>query len=369
MKEKEAEAAYRIILDITGTHTFPAATVGYGAQTAETVTITNTGNQLTGPLTVELSGTNAGSFTLSPSSINSIAVNETDTFTVVPHTGLAAGTYTAVVTVSGDNGISAGFTVSFTVNPSSPVYSIGLSKTDTYTFPAATVGYGAQTAETVTITNTGNQSTGSLTVGLSGANAGSFTLSTPTINSIAVGGTGAFTVVPHTGLAAGTYTAVVTVSGDNGISAGFMVSFTVDPGYTITTGTYTGGTVTANPTAAAAGTTVTLTVTPASGYVLQAGSLKVNNGAVTVSGSGPAYTFTMPQADVTVSAVFTWQFGITINGPEDEMPGITGVNSNSARSPQSDISYSAGETLTFTVDGSSYTYEAGTLKWYVAGQE
>ncbi|MDR3123838.1 MAG: hypothetical protein LBU16_08695 [Treponema sp.] len=62
----------------------------------------------------------------------------------------------------------------------------------------------------------------------------------------------------------------------------------------------------AEVTTAAAGATVTLTVTPDAGFKLRAGTLKVkkaDNSEVDVTGSGP-YTFTMPQANVTVSAEF-----------------------------------------------------------------
>jgi len=65
-----ATASYGITLSVTGTHTFTAATYGYSAQTALSVTVTNTGNQATGTLTV---GTSSTSFTLSKTSINSIA--------------------------------------------------------------------------------------------------------------------------------------------------------------------------------------------------------------------------------------------------------------------------------------------------------
>ncbi|MDR1317102.1 MAG: SUMF1/EgtB/PvdO family nonheme iron enzyme [Spirochaetales bacterium] len=112
---------YGISLDQSGTYTFPAADVGYGAQTPKSVTVSNTGNQATGELTVALSGTNDSSFSLNKTSI-SIAVSGDDSFTVVPNTGLAVGTYTATVTVNGGNGISADFTVSFTVLPAYPAY-------------------------------------------------------------------------------------------------------------------------------------------------------------------------------------------------------------------------------------------------------
>jgi uncharacterized membrane protein len=239
-----AEApTYGITLSATGTHAFPPATSGYGAQTALSVTVTNSGNQATGALTAALSGTNLGSFTLSTTTINSIAASGNDTFTVVPNTGLAARTYTATVTVSGDNSITASFGVSFTVTEAD-TYGITLSQTSAHTFPAATSGYGAQTALSVTVTNSGNQATGALTTALSGTNSTSFALSKTTINSIAVSGNDTFTVTPKTGLAAGTYTATVTVSGGNNITASFSVSFTVTaaPTYGITlsqSGTHT----------------------------------------------------------------------------------------------------------------------------------
>ncbi|NLT95511.1 MAG: S-layer homology domain-containing protein [Clostridia bacterium] len=109
---------YSIDLDQNGTYTFPAQYTGYGALTPLEITVTNSGNQETGEMSVELSGTDAGSFSLSDSIISSIAVSGTDSFSVVPKTGLAAGTYTATVTVSGANGISESFDVSFTVNSS-----------------------------------------------------------------------------------------------------------------------------------------------------------------------------------------------------------------------------------------------------------
>lgn len=106
-----------ISLSETGTYTFDEATVGYDEQTAKEITVTNTGNDDTGDLTVTLSGVNADSFTLSKDTIDSITdTGSTDTFTVKPNIGLNAGTYTAIVTVSGENIVSKSFDVSFTVN-------------------------------------------------------------------------------------------------------------------------------------------------------------------------------------------------------------------------------------------------------------
>jgi uncharacterized membrane protein len=232
---------YSIYLYISGTYTFDNAIQGYLPQDPLTVYAANTGNQETGALTIALSGANANSFELSTTSLTSIPTDYNSnfsTFTVAPKTGLTAGTYTATVTVSGGNDISAQFDVSFTVYAN---YGISLSQTNTYYFTAIQ-GYSPQDPLTVTVTNTGDQETGALAIALSGANADSFELSTTSLTSIAgYNSNSTFTVAPETGLTAGTYTATVTVSGGNDISAQFDVSFTVVT-YSISldiSGTYT----------------------------------------------------------------------------------------------------------------------------------
>ena len=312
-----AAPTYSIALDNPGTYNFAGAVAGYSAQTPATVTVTNTGTGATGPLTVALSGTDATSFTLSPSNIADIAVGGNATFTVVPNTGLAAKTYTATVTVSGGNSITASFNVSFTVT-NTPTYSIALDKTGTHTFTAADAGYAAQTPATVTLTNTGTGATGPLTVALSGTDAASFTLSTANIADIAVGGNATFTVVPNTGLSAKTYTATVTVSGGNSITASFNVSFTVNPAggggggggyvpatYSLTVDKTENGSISVSPKSAAKGTTVTITVKPDEGYELD--TLKVvdkNGNQVKLTEKDGKYTFTMPASKVTVTGTF-----------------------------------------------------------------
>jgi hypothetical protein len=109
-------------------HTFPGASQGYGAQTPLTVTVQNTGNQATGSLYISRSGSDSNSFSISTSSLTSISVNGSATFTVAPYTGLSYGTYAATITVSGSNGISAQFYVSFTVtNIGGPITAANLS--------------------------------------------------------------------------------------------------------------------------------------------------------------------------------------------------------------------------------------------------
>jgi hypothetical protein len=86
----------------------------------------------TGDLTVQLTGTNATSFQLSATSISSISVSGTGNFTVSPIAGLPVGTYTATVEVSGGNGISEEFYVSFTVTKKDIAVNGGTIATETY---------------------------------------------------------------------------------------------------------------------------------------------------------------------------------------------------------------------------------------------
>ncbi len=114
----QAEApTYSIVLSPAEDITFDSQPLSYGPVTPRTITINNTGNQPTGVLNVTLSGAYANAFPLSKRTIESIAPNSSDSFTVAPIFGLTPHTYSAPLTVSGGNGISASLEVSFTVTP------------------------------------------------------------------------------------------------------------------------------------------------------------------------------------------------------------------------------------------------------------
>jgi len=228
----EEDPIYDISLDPASNKDFGDLVVGYLAPpTAHAVTVSNTGDQPTGNLTVALSGTGAAAFTLSTTTIISIAVDGDANFTVVPKTGLVVGVYTATVTVSGGHSISKSFVVTFEVTAgSAPTYGISLNPSSNKEFISLLsidTELEPGMVHTVTVSNTGDEATGDLTVALSGTGAAGFTLSTTTITSIAVDGTANFTVQPKVGLAVGVYTATVTVSGGHGISESFEVTFEV----------------------------------------------------------------------------------------------------------------------------------------------
>ena len=90
---------------------FGSVTEGYtAAPEAQTVTVTNTGNQ-----TVTLTQPTANNYAIGTLSDTELAPGETATFTVQPKAGLSVGNYNEVVTVSGTNGASASVTLRFVV--------------------------------------------------------------------------------------------------------------------------------------------------------------------------------------------------------------------------------------------------------------
>ena len=122
-------AVHNILLSEVGVHLFPSAGLGYEPQTPRSITIENITNVPTSELTIALSGTHASSFTLSTTTIPSIAEAGTANFTVVPNTGLSVGIHVATITVTGDNGTFAEFDVSFTVNDPTNIITVEAGRT------------------------------------------------------------------------------------------------------------------------------------------------------------------------------------------------------------------------------------------------
>lgn len=119
-----ASAAPSISLVTVSHFNFNAATEGYGAQAPYSVLVKNDSTEDTGKLTVALSGSNPTAFTLSNNSISNILAGKSDSILVYPATGLAAGSYTATVTISGSNVNAQSFDVSFSVSPAGATYTV-----------------------------------------------------------------------------------------------------------------------------------------------------------------------------------------------------------------------------------------------------
>lgn len=184
-------------------------------------------------------------------------------------------------------------------NAVQPTYAISASP-ETLDFGSETEGYAdAPAAQTVTLTNTGNQN---VTVDLPTStnyiitSGEGFTNDTATL---APNGTAAFTVQPKTGLGAGDYSETLTISGSNNTSASVALSFEVDVKlYSVTVnGSYA---QTTGAGSYAEGATVAIDAGTRSGYTFDGWT---GSDGVTFANAGSAQTsFTMPGKSVTVTA-------------------------------------------------------------------
>jgi hypothetical protein len=230
-----------------------------------------------------------------------------------------------IVTATSDFDPSRSDTKSVTVSS----FGVSLNPPASYPFPSQPFGYAAAPAAlTLTISNTGTQPTGPLTLALSGTNPGAFSINSGTAgtggsaSSIAVSGTGVFTVQPVTGLAVGSYSATVTVSGGNGISANMTVSFAVDPVYTYNTPTHAavnGVTPSVSYSVASpqtAGTSVTATVS-FTGIATNAGTFSVDLTSGTISVTGGAQTFNVTAGQNSGFGTTTFSFTVPSSSVTD----------------------------------------------------
>ena len=106
--------------------------------------------------------------------------------------------------------------------------------TNPLVFGAEIVGYASLAARAITITREGSGIIQNLAVGISGDNAGSFTVTPPLSGTLdATSQVTTFTVKPNDALAVGSYNAIVTVTADNGVAESFSVQFQVLATYAI----------------------------------------------------------------------------------------------------------------------------------------
>ena len=110
---KVTDPVYKMTTD-TANLDFGKVYTGYTQPAAQTVTITNTGNQT---LTLDQPAS-TNSFEVGTLSDTELAPNEKATFTVQPKAGLAVGTYSENITVSGTDGATVTIPASFTVKDS-----------------------------------------------------------------------------------------------------------------------------------------------------------------------------------------------------------------------------------------------------------
>ena len=206
--------------------TAPTLTAGNATRTSEaTATVTFTSSEAgTYYYAVVESGATEGT-DVDTSSTGATCTSGTNTINLNNLTGAGAKDIYIVAKDAANN-------VSQTLNMTIPDYvapSYGISvDSASLNFGSVNVGYEtAPTAQTVIITNTGNQS---VTVNLPTSTNYTITAGTDFTNGTAIlapNGTAQFTVQPKTGLGVGTYSETITISGSNGASASLAASFTV----------------------------------------------------------------------------------------------------------------------------------------------
>ena len=179
-----------------------------------------------------------------------------------------------------------------------PSYSISATPS-ALDFGSMTEDYSsAPAAQTVTIQNTGSQ-----TITLNQPAADDFNVGALSATELTAGGTATFTVQPKTGLAVGSHSETLTISGSDGASASVKLSFAVNAVYTLTvnlnggSGSTTGGKY-------PEGEVVHIDAGSRSNYRFT-GWTTSNDGSF-ADASSASTTFTMPAADTTITA--NWQY-------------------------------------------------------------
>ena len=197
-------------------------------------------------------------------------------------------------------------TITYTAKWEPYTYSIGVSPA-VLDFGSITEGDAQPAAQTVTVTNTGNQ-----TVTLEQpASTNSFVVGTLSTTELAPNAIASFTIQPKDKLPRGSYSEQITISGNDGASATLTATFTVkEPPYSgkysyeISTDIGDNGTLSVDRYATE-GDKVTIEVAPDEAYLLD--ELVVTAGGKDVEltdNHDGTFTFTMPSADVKITATF-----------------------------------------------------------------
>jgi hypothetical protein len=173
--------------------------------TAQTATLSNTGNAALSITSLAFTGTNPGDFAQTNTCGSSVAAGAKCTISVT-FTPLASGSRTASVTIT-DNASGSPQTVSLSGTGMGPVD--GLAPTS-LAFGNQSVGT-PSTAQTATLSNTGNAALSITSLALTGTNPGDFAQTNTCGSSVAAGANCTISVT-FTPLASGSRTASVTIT-------------------------------------------------------------------------------------------------------------------------------------------------------------
>jgi len=283
--------------DVTGTVIYKVTDVSLDKSTLSLIEGEN--EQLIATVEPSNATNKAVTWSSSDSSIVTVGADQTDN-TKATVKALKEGSATITATTADGNK-----TATCTVTVTAKTYSLSVDPA-TLDFGSITEGDALPAAQTVTVKNTGNQA-----VTLNPPTAENFEIGALSKTELAPNTTATFTIQPKDNLSRGSYSEQITITGDNNVSATLTATFTVkEPPYTgkysyeLSTSVGDHGSLTVDRYATE-GEKVTITVSPDEAYKLD--DLSVTAGgkevALTAGGDG-TYTFTMPSADVKISATF-----------------------------------------------------------------
>ena len=336
--------------------TFDEVVVGYEQPAAKALTITNTGSA-----TANITSVNSDSsdFVITEGN-KQIAFGATDTsWTIQPKANLAAAKYLANITVNYDDGRSAKAPVTFIVNESTPA-PVSELVIGNLTFDPVQEGYQPVPEKAFTVTNTGAADVNVTSATLSGKNPTSFTLGggATTIKAGATDST-TYTVIPVLGQQAGTYSATLVLTYDNGKTAQADVTFTVSATAgtpSLTVGKVDFGSVAEGSTPGAAAISikntgdVTATITDVS---VDSKNFTVNTtGSTNIAADATDTTWTVQPVSGLSAGTYTGQITVTYNGAAPATAQVTLTVSGG----------SAPAEATLSVDGATVTQTVGDLK-------
>jgi hypothetical protein len=214
-------------------------------------TVTNTGQATSGTVAVSLGGTNASYFTIQSSTCG-VALAPGDYCTVtVTFESYYTGTDTASLTATATPGGSA--SASLTAQAIEPAYFNSPSQPD---FGNVLIGDSSPT-QTITLTNEGQQTTGTLSTTLGGANPGDFVIESSTCTGTLSGGSSCTVVVYFSPTALGDRTATLKISANPGGIATSTLTGNGANTLTVTPASYAFGNQDEDTTSAASAFTVT----------------------------------------------------------------------------------------------------------------